>query len=361
MIVWTVACSAVPASPPAPAPAAPPVATERPAAGIARKPARHAAKWDDARCNDGTAFGYAIRPGSSTWVVNLEGGYFCDDDRVPCRERARRLTTTLAAPDGGPVRVGGGQGVLSPDPTVNPTFSDATWVEAHYCSSDLWLGDSTERRPTTGDPRGWYFSGRRNVEVLLESLREVDGLDETRPDVKILVVGSSAGALGVVGNFDQLVAAFPRAVAERRLAVVLDGGWVIPPPPGVVTPNAAKWGAPERGCAAAGDPRRCVYGPSWWPFVSAAGVRVLVQISGADKSQIPNFGIDSPEELAEWRGRLRGSLESSRVPWVWSSATSYHLVATEERFGQGPPGRTFREVLDRFWADAPPEQVFVDY
>lgn len=340
--------------------APPPVVDAAPRAAILRKPGRRDPKWANARCNDGTAFAYAVRPGSDTWVVNLAGGFFCDDEVHLCKDRAPRLTRGLPGEDGGPAPVRTG-GVFSDDPAIDPTFAGATQVDAHYCSSDLWLGDSIARRPTTADPQGWYFAGRENVRVLLESLREVDGLDESDPRTRILLVGTSAGAAGVVGNLDQFAAAWPHAVAERRLRVVLDGGWVAPPPAGVALPDASRWGPPEPDCVRDGvDPRTCVLGPVWWPYVARRGIPVLVQISAQDRTQTPVFGIDTPEELAAWRTTVRASLEEAHVPWVFSGGTPYHCVATEGAMRRGPPGSSFREVLDRFWADGPPEQVIFD-
>jgi hypothetical protein len=73
------------------------------------------------------------------------------------------------------------------------------------------------------------------------------------------------------------------------------------------------------------------------------------------------FGLDTPAEQDAWRASVRASLEDAGVPWVFSGGRSYHVVAIEDLFGKGPPGSTFREVLDRFWADQPPERVFFDY
>jgi hypothetical protein len=334
--------------------------------GVVVKPAERDPRWAEARCNDGTAFGYVVRPGPApTWVINLSGGYFCDDERALCSERRRRLTTARPEADGAtaPIR---SVGVFSPDPVVNPTFARATHVDAHYCSSDLWLGDRPERRPTTGDPdRGWHFSGRMNVRALIEALAEVDGLDEADPETRILLLGTSAGAAGVVGNLAEIVRAWPNAARDGRLKVVLDGGWVAPFPPGVALPNGARWGPIEPGCAAerrssGGDESTCIYGPEWWPHVAELGVPVLVQISGRDRTQTEVLGLTTPDALADWQARVRASLDVSSG-WVYSVAEPYHVVAVDNRFGRGPEGARFRDVLDRFWRGDPPERVLLRY
>ena len=148
------------ASTAAPAPA--------PREAVAVKPAERDERWVDARCNDGSPFAYRYRPGApgaTTWVVNLAGGFFCDDQRAPCAERKPRLRTTLPAADGAPTPMKS-EGIFSLAPGTNPTFATAHHVDAHYCSSDLWVGDRTDRQPNSADPEGWFFSGRRNVAVL---------------------------------------------------------------------------------------------------------------------------------------------------------------------------------------------------
>ena len=313
----------------------------------------------DARCNDGTPYAYTLRPGTDpTWIIDLAGGFFCNDLGHPCSERARRLTTAPGKPRLPP------EGIFDTDPSVNPTFAAATHVEAHYCSSDFWLGDSVERQPTTGDPdQGWYFSGRRNLAALIGSLA-AQGLDQADPAVRILMIGTSAGGIGLMGNFDAIVAAWPDAVAESRLKIVLDGSWVPAQDPEVPLVNAGHWGpllpACEAALAARGEAvSRCVYGDVWWSFAKAHGVPVLVQISGLDKSSTPLFGIDTPAERAAWKADTRASLAD--MPWVFSGAKPYHIAVTEARFGRGPEGRTLREVIERFWASGPGEQVFFGY
>jgi hypothetical protein len=330
------------------------------------KPAeRDPAAWGDALCNDGTPFAYRYRPGaegSRTWVVHLSGGAFCDELRNPCHDRERRLTTTRPEADGEPARDMRRQGLLSTDPTVNPTFADAHHVDAHYCSSDLWLGDRPERRDTTGSPEGWHFAGRHHVAALVSALPRLHGLDPSTDAV--LFVGTSAGGAGVVGNVDQLVEAWPQMVAAGRLKALIDGAWVADLPEGTVWPDVDRWGPAQPACAraleAAGrDPVHCVEGPEWWPYVQALGVPVLVQISGADTFQTTVLGIDEPAEKAAWRATVHRSLQS--VDWAFSAASAYHIVAVDPRFGKGRPGKRFVDLLDAFWKGEPAQRWLRGY
>lgn len=330
------------------------------------KPARRDERWQNARCNDGSPWSYVIRRTSSPlWVVDLSGGYFCDEERLLCRDRKRPMTTTRPEPDGGRASLKE-EGLFSTDEALNPTFARANHVFAHYCSSDLWLGGSLQRQPNSADPEGWWFSGRENVRALTEALEEIEHLDETDPETVILFVGTSAGGAGLVGNLDVIRRALPDAARDGRLKIVIDGGWVPPPPDDSQTPNITRWGPLTARCDAAAkaagrDPRTCLYGPSWWPEASETGLPILVAVSGLDVAQTPAFGIDTPEEQLDWQMRVKRSLQDSAVPWVFSSATAYHTVAFEPAFRKGPAGQTFREILDRFLAGAPPERVFLRY
>jgi hypothetical protein len=288
-------------------------------------------------------------------VIELAGGYFCDDEFLQCRDRRRVMTTTWPQPDGGQLPLPGA-GLFSIDPAVNPTFAGANHVLAHYCSSDLWLGSSLERQPNSASAEGWWFSGRENVRVLVEALKELEHLDEADPQTRVLVVGTSAGGAGLVSNLDLFVQGLPRAAADGRLKIVIDGAWIPTPPDPRPTPNVTRWG-PLQGC----PDRTCLYAPSWWPGVQKTGLPVLIAVSGLDVTQTPLFEVDTPEEKLAWQARVRASLLEQGAPWVFSAAQPYHTVAFEAVFDKGPPGKTFREVLDRFWSGGPPEQVFLRY
>ncbi|MBA2322381.1 MAG: hypothetical protein H0V89_14650 [Deltaproteobacteria bacterium] len=325
------------------------------------KPAeRDAARWANARCNDGTPFSYLLRrTESKTWVVVFEGGFFCDDEKVPCATRKPRLTTTLPV-DAGSRSAMQDDGVFSRKPEVNPTFHQANLVGAQYCSSDLWTGEDTERRPTSGSPEGWFFAGRHNARALIEGV-VADGLDDADPETRVLVVGHSAGGAGVVANLDTIAELLPQTVKAGRLKMVLDGSWVPPQPTDEKLPNGAKWGALHPACHADAvkakqAPARCVYGPKWWPYVEKSGIPVLVQIAGLDATQAPIFGVKGPEALEAWKADLRASLEG--VPWVFSGGKRYHTLALDPEFVQPSTDGSFREVLTRFWEGKPPERLF---
>jgi len=360
--LWLAACGGASEAPP---PAASPAAREEAPARqpIVVKPGEREARWAKARCNDGTPFAYTYRPGTSdTWVVHLSGGAFCDESRSMCSDRKPRLITTRPEADGAPATPVKSQGVLSPRPGVNPTFADAHHVDAHYCSSDLWLGTSEARQPNSADPDGWYFSGRLHVAALIEALPALHGLDPATD--KVLLVGTSAGGAGLVGNLDQFAEAWPAMVGGGRMKAVVDGAWVADLPESSEPPRAERWGPLQKACAddlssRGEDPGRCVIGPVWWPHVEPLSVPILVQISGADSFQTTVLGIDTPEELDSWRSTVHDTLQA--LPWVFSAAHRYHIVAIDPLFAKGPQGSQFRDLLHRFWAGEAPERWIRGY
>ncbi len=330
------------------------------------KPALRDPKWSDARCNDGTPFGLSVRRAESdTWVIKVSGGYFCEDHISPCSERKKRLTTTPTHKN--EVIADGAEhliqelGLFSRDPDKNPDFHDANQVVLWYCSSDLWLGDQTERRESSGSPDGWYFSGRRNLAAAMEILVERYGLQDG--SAKVLVAGHSAGGMGVVSNLPLFEKHLPKARAGGDLKLVIDGAWVPRQPDLVATPIANRWGPLNEACTAAleaegTDPRNCVFGDVWYPHVRNSMIPILVQQSALDTTQAGIYKFKGPGAKA-WRDRARQSLEP--VEWLFSGGFAYHTVIFEPKFNAGKPGRSFQEVVGRFWRDGEPERILFRY
>lgn len=188
--------------------------------------------YPDAVCNDGTPAYIAFRPGvgggARRWQIYLQGGGSCYRGEA-CAERytdARRLMSSAAVNDGDPVPSDRFSGILSSDPGINPDFYDANLVYVAYCSSDQWGGTQPATPGVTdlNDVRRWHFRGRAIVDALLA---ELPGLGLGGGD-EVLVVGTSAGGLGVTSVLDDLQAALP---AEVRLLALIDGSYFLEYPP----------------------------------------------------------------------------------------------------------------------------------
>ncbi len=332
-------------------------------------------RWAQARCNDGTPFGFRISLAatpSPVWVIQLEGGGWCDDATRPCSEREAWLTTNLPAPD----RATGllvTHGILSRDDTGNPTFADANHVLAHYCSSDFWHGATTELRPSAVSPGGWYYSGRANVRAMFEVLAQRYGLDDQDPALQVLFGGNSAGAHGAQFNSAFVAQALPNAREAGRLKLLLDAPWFLDwDNPAHRIENAtvrdrevwrnarAYWGATgDPDCeASVADPIDCWFGATWYPFVSARQP-TFVQIAQLDSviglEIHPTLGMDAAA-VGAWRAQLRATTAS--VTWLFSGAGPYHvLTLSDPGWAMGPAGSTLQEMASRFFDDGPPERV----
>lgn len=344
---------------------------------------RDPARWETARCNDGSPFSMAVALSpdkqNQEWVIYLEGGGFCDDASASCRERPGPLTRAPNARDGVLVAVNQ-SGIFNRDATLNPTFHAANYVFARYCSSDLWSGVSAEPRPTDASPTGWYFSGRLNVQAMLDILQQRYGLDDSNLQTRVLFAGSSAGGVGMQGNADLMVNALPQTAQAGRLRLLNDAGFIPDLAntefavsstgfslPAVLTEAYDFWGsALPPLCEQAQrnrqqPPGRCFVGSVAYPYIVAPppgglGVRMLVQISLADAYFLDLNSIDSANNAVvnRWRDQIRQSIDS--ISDVFASRRIYHTLLTEESRWDYPAesnGATFREVLDEFWRSGP--------
>lgn len=355
------------------------------------KPAeREPDRWETARCNDGTPFGFALELSPSgknqDWIVFLKGGGFCDDTAVPCTTRSSKLVTTPEEKDGS-VSAFQNNGIFNRSPEKNPLFFDANYAFAEYCSSDLWSGTSTVRRPTLADPNGWFFSGKLNVRAMLEIIIERYGLEDTNPQTRILFAGSSAGGVGVEANANTIAELFPQVAQSGRLKLVNDGGYIIDfndPPyyPGEAQESMYQvmlkannfWGSTHNPLCEVAQvslgqkPGRCFLSSIDYPFVSqplpaGLGLPYLVQYSSIDDYAIHLHGINDLNNsadaaaLQQWRAVALDSLKD--IQWLFSGGQKpYHaLLLNNDMIAYGPPGNTFIEVLTRFWQGGQPERV----
>ena len=343
------------------------------------KPALRASnRYPDARCNDGTPSGFEVRLSendSPLWVIWLGPGALCEDNAFPCRDRPPELITTPNRRDA-TLNALGMSGLFGANPALNPVFLDANFVFAHYCSSDLWTGHTTERRPTTGDPEsGWYFSGHAQVDAMMGMLVERYGLDDEDPDLRVLFGGSSAGAQGVSSNIENVIAVLPNVLADGRLRVLVDAGWItdwdvpghrmglaVEPDRDVFAHARLFWGAhADPLCEATADePGECYFGPSWYPWLATErDVRVLVQESLNDSTMndLHHIDVADAEARALWQAEVEASL--SEVDRLFASEASYHTLAlTDDGFSFGTTGDTFGDVVRRFASGGEAERVF---
>ena len=126
-----------------------------------------------------------------------------------------------------------GRDILSSDCRENPTFCNHGHVLVPYCSSDLWLG-SDERQdqqcdcwdqdcfrynPTSEDFQ-FTFRGQTIFRSVLQTL---DRLFNLKTASEIVLVGSSAGGVGVLNSAKWVRDTFPNV----SLSVIADSSWFV--------------------------------------------------------------------------------------------------------------------------------------
>ncbi|XP_017128651.1 palmitoleoyl-protein carboxylesterase NOTUM [Drosophila elegans] len=290
-------------------------------------------------CNDGTHAGYYLRkqPSSKKWIVFLEGGWHCFDLRS-CRARWMRLRHLMTSSQWPETRDVGG--ILSPHPEENPYWHNANHVLIPYCSSDSWSGTRTE--PDTRDPENsWRFMGALILRQVIAELIPV-GLGRV-PGGELLLVGSSAGGLGVMLNLDRIR---DFLVNEKKLQVtvrgVSDSGWFLDrepyTPAAVGSSEAVRQGwklwqglLPEE-CTKAHptEPWRCYFGYRLYPTLKTP---LFVFQWLFDEAQMRADNVGAPVTPQQWNyihemgGALRSSLDN--VSAVFAPSCIGHAVLSK--------------------------------
>ncbi len=137
-----------------------------------------------------------------------------------------------------------GRDILDTDCQVNPIFCQYNHVVIPYCSSDLWLGEEKEdtrnysslNSPLTGDCGCFNYScfnynpnyeglqftfrGKTIFQSVIQDL--LNGSLQTADEV--VLVGSSAGGVGVINNAKWVQDTLPTGV---QLNVIFDSAWFI--------------------------------------------------------------------------------------------------------------------------------------
>ncbi len=308
----------------------------------------------NAICNDGTPAVYYIRRGTGCgakrWVLGLEGGGSCNT-LAECAARGPGLRGTSGA-----AASKNGTGILSPDAAANPDFFTANAVYVEYCSSDNWAG----HRAASADTGNFAFYGKDIVAAVLEDLSKAENLGEAQ---EALLVGSSAGGLGVLANADALQARLPKA----RVRAVNDAGWVadilaFAPAGGSGQPSYtefdarfAYWSAQvDASCAAAETTHlgKCSIGNTIFPQLT---VPLFVHQDQRDPVQLKMLGLEGASNQAERNAYLstfRTAITSSLGPvtGVFSPRVGDHgLVFSPDFNVRALEGTTYREALGNWY------------
>ncbi len=226
-----------------------------------------AARFPEARCNDGTPAVLYYRPfegeeNRNRWVIQLQGGGGCTDGAT-CAERwcsyempfgTTQMSSTLAP------RVGiVADGLLNRARTENP-LRHWNHVFLRYCTSDGWSGtrsdvvfDTTVPGTTTPVRYRLHFNGAHVFDAAVRTLRQdgpaalvytLDGGRTALPDLDeattVLLMGASAGGAGTIRNADRFTATLRQhntrcqagGVCALRVGALIDS---------IVGPDRSTW------------------------------------------------------------------------------------------------------------------------
>lgn len=176
---------------------------------------------DDTFCRDGSTTGIGVRllPDAKAVMIYLQGGGACYDAQscaenknTPIagenfsRDKFQTWVTTL-----------GNQGVFNTTNLSNPV---ARWNHVYipYCTGDLHGGDRASAK-VTGVTDEQQFVGYKNLQNNLKILAPF-----FRNAEDVALMGASAGGVGVLINYPQVVEAF----GGRSVAALVDSAPVIP-------------------------------------------------------------------------------------------------------------------------------------
>ncbi|KAL8159125.1 hypothetical protein V2J09_000662 [Rumex salicifolius] len=161
-------------------------------------------------CLDGTLPGYHIHPGSgsgaNSWVIQLEGGGWCNNIRTCVfRKTTRRGSSKFME------KVIPFTGILSNKAEENPDFYNWNRVKLRYCDGASFSGEGQD------EAHNMYFRGQRIWETAMEELME-KGMQNAS---QALLSGCSAGGLASILHCDEFRDLF---TANTKVKCLSDAG-----------------------------------------------------------------------------------------------------------------------------------------
>ncbi|KAJ4825580.1 Pectin acetylesterase 6 [Turnera subulata] len=158
-------------------------------------------------CLDGTLPGYHLHRGSGTgansWLIQLEGGGWCDTMRSCVFRKTTRRGSSKFMEKQLPFT-----GILSEKPEENPDFFNWNRVKLRYCDGASFTGDSQNEASQI------YFRGQRIWSVAMEELMSLGMRDATQA----LLSGCSAGGLASILHCDEFRELFPQSTKVKCLS-----------------------------------------------------------------------------------------------------------------------------------------------
>ncbi|CAL5208733.1 unnamed protein product [Lathyrus oleraceus] len=207
-------------------------------------------------CLDGTLPAYHLDrgygSGANSWLVNLEGGGWCNNVRTCVYRKTTRRGSSNFMEKAIPFT-----GIMSNNAQQNPDFFNWNRVKIRYCDGASFTGDSEDRAARL------HFRGQRIWLAAIEELMS-KGMRFAK---QALLSGCSAGGLATILHCDEFRALLPRTTRVKCLSdaglflnvVDVAGGRTLGNFfNGVVTLQGAQKNLP-RACANHLDPASCFF------------------------------------------------------------------------------------------------------
>lgn len=167
----------------------------------------HGADAKQAVCLDGTLPGYHLHrgygSGANSWLVQLEGGGWCNNIRNCVYRKTTRRGSSRFMEKQIPFT-----GILSNRAEENPDFFNWNRVKVRYCDGASFTGDSENKAAQL------QFRGQRIWLAAMEALR-AEGMRFAK---QALLSGCSAGGLASILHCDEFRDLFPRTTKVKCLS-----------------------------------------------------------------------------------------------------------------------------------------------
>ncbi|XP_015939573.1 pectin acetylesterase 12 [Arachis duranensis] len=158
-------------------------------------------------CLDGSLPGYHLHrgygSGANSWIVNLEGGGWCNDVRTCIYRKKTRRGSSAFMEKEIPFT-----GILSNKAEQNPDFFNWNRVKIRYCDGASFAGDGEHKAARL------QFRGQRIWMAAMEDLMS-KGMRFAR---QALLSGCSAGGLATIIHCDEFRGLFPRSTKVKCLS-----------------------------------------------------------------------------------------------------------------------------------------------